>query len=455
MPHNPFRPAASGSFGQRQIYSVSKLNRWVRNLLEGEVGSVWISAEISNFTAASSGHWYFTLKDAKAQIKAAMFRGANTRVKIRPKEGDKVLVRGNLSLYEARGDYQLICEHLELDGSGALQAAFEQLKMKLNGLGLFSNELKRPLPTHIARVGVITSPTGAALHDILTVLKRRSPATQVMVYPAQVQGDAAAEQLMHAIRVANQRNEVDVLIVGRGGGSIEDLWCFNDEALAYAIRESAIPIVSAVGHEVDITIADYVADVRAPTPSAAAELISQDVQHQGVQLGTHQRALRQHMLRILQQAKHAIGVVDQRLNRNHPSTRLQAQAQRLDELNVRLVSTILRRCDVAKHHWQRTSDRLNALAPRRDLVRHQQSLDKQKHRLSAAMQNHIKHSQRALQNQVQLLNSVSPLGTLARGYSITLKDDVVIHSNDAVSVGDTVVTKLHQGEIHSRVTKLS
>ena len=260
----------------RQILTVTKLNRLARTVLESEVGLIWLSAEISNFVSAASGHWYFTLKDNKAQVRAAMFKNTNRGVKQRPKEGDKVLVRASVGIYEARGDYQLVIEHMESDGEGALQQAYEALKAKLNAEGLFSIDRKRPMPEVINRIGVITSSTGAALHDVLSVLKRRSPQTEVIVYPSMVQGETAPNQLINALRTANQRNEVDALLLTRGGGSLEDLWCFNNENLAREIAESQLPLISAVGHEVDFTIADFVADLRAPTPSAAAEILSQD-----------------------------------------------------------------------------------------------------------------------------------------------------------------------------------
>ncbi|HCR7109782.1 TPA: exodeoxyribonuclease VII large subunit, partial [Shigella flexneri] len=260
------------------IFTVSRLNQTVRLLLEHEMGQVWISGEISNFTQPASGHWYFTLKDDTAQVRCAMFRNSNRRVTFRPQHGQQVLVRANITLYEPRGDYQIIVESMQPAGEGLLQQKYEQLKAKLQAECLFDQQYKKPLPSPAHCVGVITSKTGAALHDILHVLKRRDPSLPVIIYPTSVQGDDAPGQIVRAIELANQRNECDVLIVGRGGGSLEDLWSFNDERVARAIFASRIPVVSAVGHETDVTIADFVADLRAPTPSAAAEVVSRNQQ---------------------------------------------------------------------------------------------------------------------------------------------------------------------------------
>lgn len=258
------------------IYTVSRLNQTVRLLLEQEMGQVWISGEISNFSQPSSGHWYFTLKDDTAQVRCAMFRNSNRRVAFRPQHGQQVLVRANITLYEPRGDYQIIVESMQPAGEGLLQQQYEQLKQKLSAEGLFDPIHKQSLPAPARQVGVITSKTGAALHDVLHVLQRRDPSLPVIIYPTAVQGADAPLQIVRAIELANLRDECDVLIVGRGGGSLEDLWSFNDERVARAIFTSKIPVVSAVGHETDVTIADFVADLRAPTPSAAAEIVSRN-----------------------------------------------------------------------------------------------------------------------------------------------------------------------------------
>ena len=259
-----------------QIYTVSRLNAEVRLLLENEMGVVWLLGEISNLAIPSSGHWYFTLKDQQAQVKCAMFKGNNRHVTFRPTQGQSVLVRARLSLYEPRGDYQLIAESMQPEGDGLLQQAFESLKLKLSQEGLFSTALKKPIPHFPKSIGLITSKTGAALHDVLQVIKRRNPLLKVIIYPTLVQGKEATQQIVQSLVIADARQECDVLILGRGGGSLEDLWCFNEEAVARQIAACTIPIVSAVGHETDVTIADFVADLRAPTPSAAAEIVSLD-----------------------------------------------------------------------------------------------------------------------------------------------------------------------------------
>ncbi|WP_100656716.1 exodeoxyribonuclease VII large subunit [Alteromonas flava] len=438
----------------RQIYSVTKLNRYVKSILEGEIGTLWLSAEISNFTAAASGHWYFTLKDSKAQIKCAMFRGANARINYRPKEGDKVLVRGNLSLYEPRGDYQLITEYMELDGTGSLQAAFEALKLKLNGLGLFSQQRKRPLPDVIRTVGVVTSASGAALHDILTVLKRRSPATRVILYPTQVQGERAHQEIINAIDIANQRAEVDVLIVGRGGGSLEDLWCFNHEQLAHCIAASALPIISAVGHEVDITIADLVADLRAPTPSAAAELVSQDQREQRQLLESYQRQLVHHIQRYLSQAKVHLNIQWRGVQRNHPKSKLNTQLQRLDELQQRLNNQVVRQVRQQRQRSEHLSQRLFRVSPQIAIRQHQSVINAMQERLQRALSASLFRAEQQLNQNAGKLHSLSPLATLSRGFSITYKNGKPLHSVADVAVGDTLETQLENGSINSQVMQI-
>ena len=271
-----YNVAMNDSNSERQIFTISELNRRVRQLLEINLPMLWVEGEISNFACPSSGHWYLSLKDQSAQVRCAMFRNANQRVKFRPKNGTQVLVRCRAGIYEGKGEYQLIIEHMEEAGFGALQRQFEQLKAKLDAEGLFDNDNKRPIPDSINHIGVVTSPTGAAVKDILSVLKRRFPAIKVSIFPTAVQGEEATDQIVNALADANRCEQIDALIVGRGGGSLEDLWSFNTEPVARAIAASRLPIISAVGHEIDFTIADFVADLRAPTPSAAAELVSPD-----------------------------------------------------------------------------------------------------------------------------------------------------------------------------------
>lgn len=444
----------SNSDVSKNILTVTKLNRLARSVLEGEIGQVWLMAEISNFTAASSGHWYFTLKDDKAQIRSAMFRNANMRVRTRPREGDKVLVRGSISIYEARGDYQLIAEHMEPAGEGMLKQQFEQLKIKLAGEGLFAQQHKRPLPAHVNKVGVVTSPTGAALHDIITVLGRRSPMTHVIVYPSQVQGDTAPANICRAIEIANARSEVDVLIVGRGGGSLEDLWCFNDETVARAMFESTLPIVSAVGHEVDVTIADFVADVRAPTPSAAAELVSQNSleQHKYIlQLVQRLRTSVSENLRFQSQRAHQL---DQRLSATHPRRHLQQQQQRLDQLTQVLRASFEQQTIRAERRLDNAHARLCALSPANTIALATHNIETREQRLQNLMKQQVEQARQALQSYAHLLETVSPLATLARGYSITFHNGKVVKDQQDVSPGDTLTTKLKGGDITSQVLRI-
>ncbi|EJG1710155.1 exodeoxyribonuclease VII large subunit [Vibrio parahaemolyticus] len=437
----------------QNIFTVSRLNAEVRLLLENEMGIVWLVGEISNFSAPVSGHWYLTLKDSRAQVKCAMFRGNNRRVTFKPANGNQVLVKARLSLYEPRGDYQLIIESMQPEGDGRLQQEFEELKMKLAAEGLFAQTNKLPLPEHPKRVGVITSKTGAALYDILDVLKRRDPSLPVVIYPTMVQGDDAAIQIAQAIGRANSRNECDVLIVGRGGGSLEDLWCFNNEILARTIAASQIPIISAVGHEVDITIADFVADVRAPTPSAAAELVSRDNSHKDQSLVAKQHKLASAMRYYLAQQKQQSVQLLHRLERQHPSYQLQRQSQQLDELDMRLRRAMQRFIDTRQQAVERKHHRLQLNSPVKHLAQQKSRLERIEHKLMDAMDRKLLTMRHQLAIAAEKLDTVSPLATLKRGYSITQTEKgKVVTSADDVKTGDLLVTRLANGEIHSTVS---
>ncbi|CAI2299760.1 exodeoxyribonuclease VII large subunit [Vibrio parahaemolyticus] len=437
----------------QNIFTVSRLNAEVRLLLENEMGIVWLVGEISNFSAPVSGHWYLTLKDSRAQVKCAMFRGNNRRVTFKPTNGDQVLVKARLSLYEPRGDYQLIIESMQPEGDGRLQQEFEELKMKLAAEGLFAQTNKLPLPEHPKRVGVITSKTGAALYDILDVLKRRDPSLPVVIYPTMVQGDDAAIQIAQAIGRANSRNECDVLIVGRGGGSLEDLWCFNNEILARTIAASQIPIISAVGHEVDMTIADFVADVRAPTPSAAAELVSRDNSHKDQSLVAKQHKLASAMRYYLAQQKQQSAQLLHRLERQHPSYQLQRQSQQLDELDMRLRRAMQRFIDTRQQAVERKHHRLQLNSPVKHLAQQKSRLERIEHKLLDAMDRKLLTMRHQLAIAAEKLDTVSPLATLKRGYSITQTEQgKVVTSADDVKTGDLLVTRLANGEIHSTVS---
>ncbi|MGF1685924.1 exodeoxyribonuclease VII large subunit [Photobacterium japonica] len=437
-----------------RIYTVSSLNAQVRLILENEMGVVWLIGELSNLSIPVSGHWYFTLKDSRAQVKCAMFKGSNRNVTFRPANGNQVLVKARLSLYEPRGDYQLIIESMQPEGDGRLQQQFEQLKMSMAADGLFAQSLKQPLPEQPLRVGIVTSKTGAALYDILNVLKRRDPSLPVVIYPTMVQGDGAAISIAQAIGRANARQECDVLIVGRGGGSLEDLWAFNEEIVARTIAASQIPIVSAVGHEVDVTIADFVADVRAPTPSAAAELISRDMTHQTQAINQRKQQLRHAMRHFLSQ-RHATTVqLQHRLDKQHPQVRLNQQQQQLDELDARLLQAMQRRLARHQQHLERQQYKLALHSPAKNIQTQQNQLAHRKHQLLDAMDRHLLQTQHRLAMAAEKLDAVSPLATLGRGYSITRdQNGKVIRHRDQVKAGDTIRTSLADGEIQSVVSE--
>ncbi|MGR5168223.1 exodeoxyribonuclease VII large subunit [Vibrio astriarenae] len=416
------------------------------------MGIVWLVGEISNFSAPVSGHWYFTLKDARAQVKCAMFKGNNRRVSFKPQSGQQVLVKARLSLYEPRGDYQLIIESMQPEGDGRLQQQFEELKMRLAGEGLFAQTNKRPLPEHPNRVGVITSQTGAALFDILDVLKRRDPSLPVVIYPTMVQGEGAAIRIAQAIGTANERNECDVLIVGRGGGSLEDLWCFNEEIVARTIAASQIPIISAVGHEIDVTIADFVADMRAPTPSAAAELVSRDNSHKTQNVQVRVNRLFNATKLYFQQQKQAMTHLVHRLEKQHPSYQLERQSQQLDDLERRLQRAmqqfILRRQDAL----ERKQTLIEQASPARVINLQTHQLSRAEQKLIEAMKRQLLVSKHQVALAAEKLDTVSPLATLKRGYSITQLDSgEVITEQKQVKTGDVLITRLAEGKVTSVV----
>ncbi|MAL33989.1 MAG: exodeoxyribonuclease VII large subunit, partial [Marinobacter sp.] len=396
--------------------TVSELNHQARHLLESSFMQVWVEGELSGFSRPSSGHWYFSLKDQKCQIRCAMFRGANQRIRTLPREGDQIRIRGKVTLYENRGDFQIIVEHLEPAGLGALQQAFEALKARLQGEGLFDPARKKPIPATTRHIGVITSPTGAAIHDILTVLKRRCPAIPITLYPTAVQGQAATADIVQAIDRAQRHGLADVLIIGRGGGSLEDLWCFNEEAVARAIAACPIPTVSAVGHEVDVTIADFVADLRAPTPSAAAEKISPDQQDWLRRLTEQQGRLGQSARRLLQRLDNQLGHLSARLR--DPRRELLEKAQRMDELELRLNKAIRDRLDQQKQKTDYLIQRMSAQSPRRTLKTVKEQTQRLEERLTLAPRHQLRQKDERLQHIAQTLHVVSPLATLGRGYAI-------------------------------------
>lgn len=435
----------------RQILSVTLLNEHVRDLLENSFPNLWVEGEISNLSQPSSGHLYFTLKDAGAQIRAAMFRGNNRLLNFVPKNGQQVVVKARLSLYAPRGDYQLIVEQMEEAGLGALRRAFDQLRMRLQQEGLFEQERKRPLPETLRHLAVITSPTGAAIRDIISVLERRFPGLPVTVIPVPVQGIEAAPAIVRAIALANREAEFDAILLARGGGSLEDLWAFNEETVARAIAGSRLPVVSGVGHETDFTIADFVADVRAPTPSAAAELLSPDGEELLATLGGFEvlltRALRTHLSRLKQQLSHL------RARLRHPGQRLQDLSQKLDELELRLQRAHAQRLRQHQQHLQYLVSRLRSRHPGEKIpAMHAQTAGLQL-RLQRALLQQLHTQRQHLSHLAERAQLASPLAILARGYAIIENKNGVIRDIRQVSIGETITARVAHGQLIATVTE--
>ncbi|MEH6450778.1 MAG: exodeoxyribonuclease VII large subunit [Oleispira sp.] len=435
------------------VFTVSQLNQRAKQLLEITFNSVKVEGEVSNLSRPSSGHWYFTLKDKGAQVRCAMFRSRTAQVKFQPKEGDQIVVRGKVSLYENRGDYQLIVDAMKPAGEGQLQQAFIQLKQKLGAEGLFALESKQALPTRIKRIAVITSPTGAAIHDILTVLKRRFPAIEVDIYPVQVQGQDAARQIIWSINQANTDARADVIIAGRGGGSIEDLWCFNDENLARTIFNSRLPVVSAVGHEVDFTIADFVADVRAPTPSAAAEMLSPDQQEYWQRLKTLSGRLEKTVQQQLQNKHWQLQSAQRGLQ--HPGDKLTQYAQTLDMLELRLQQSQKNQFNHLQQRLNNSQQKLQRQSPVNTLQKIETQLSYLQQRLASAIKQAISNKKERLQQHALLLNAVSPLQTLGRGYAILqTESDTVVRDSHDVKKGDLLSARIGHGQLNLIVEKV-
>ncbi|MCO7227447.1 exodeoxyribonuclease VII large subunit [Pleionea sp. CnH1-48] len=434
---------------ERQYLSVSQLNRMAKSELEKQLGHVWLQGEISNFSAPASGHWYFSLKDQQAQVRCAMFKGRNRLLRFRPEDGQQVIVKARVTLYEARGEFQLVADIMEPAGVGALQLQFEQLKNKLAAAGLFDEDGKRPIPTAIKTLGIITSPTGAAIRDVLTVMERRFPLTEIIIYPAQVQGKDAHNTIIQALETANQRNECDALLLTRGGGSMEDLWCFNEESLAYAITNSSIPVVSAVGHEVDFTIADFVADSRAPTPSAAAEMLSRDQQQQRQTLDNYQMTLQDLMLSHIESLATHLNFLALKLA--DPDPILDKYQSAIQQLSARMNLFIEKKINTESTRLEQQKLHLSSLHPDKQLSSMKKDCHHLSKRLIQAMETQLNQQHQQLIHSAQRLHTVSPLATLDRGYSITLKDDVVVKSCADVNTGDIITTKLKDGVVTSQV----
>ena len=436
----------------KTILTVSELNRQARITIEEHFQQVWVLGEMSNFARPRSGHWYFSLKDEKAQVRCAMFANRNRSVQMQPGEGQLVLARGRVSLYEGRGDFQIIVDHLEPAGEGALRQAFDQLKIKLAAEGLFSDARKTPLPSLPRHVAVVTSPTGAAIKDVISVWRRRFPALQVTLIPTAVQGEAAEGQLIRALERA-AAVQPDVILLTRGGGSLEDLWSFNLESVARALAACPVPTVSAVGHEIDVTICDFVADMRAPTPSAAAELIAPDAAALQHQINTYRR-----QLNVLWQRHYeflTLSVAHLKLQIPSPSHILERASQQLDDTQLRLTRSL---SDTLRYHALNVvalRRQLHSLGPREQLKAATSQANTLGARLLRAQQQMLNRNDQQLQNLSRMLNSVSPLPTIARGFAVVTNDagDAVTHI-DQVVVGDTTTTFLSDGAIVSEVKEI-
>lgn len=437
---------------QQRIYSVAEVTGEIRGLLEAGFSDVWITGEISNARAAPSGHYYFTLKDRDAQLKAVCFRQNALYLKIKPQNGLAVIARGRISVYEARGEYQLYVEHLEPQGYGALQLAFEQLKKQLASEGLFDDGRKRPLPNLPRRIGIVTSPTGAAVADMLRILERRFDGLHILLYPAQVQGDGAARQIAAGVRYFSNSKAVDVVIVGRGGGSLEDLWAFNEEVVARAIAECEIPVVSAVGHQTDFTIADFVADLRAPTPSAAAELVVRKKEEFSEAVGD----LRARLTRAVRYKFATAGrdVLSSSVERAGGLVRhaVASRSQRVDELTFSLRDSVVTRFRAAERKLRGRQESLKHLDLRVGLARRRARLDRAGGRLAPSLALRLERGRTRLRSLRKQLEQLSPVSILDRGYAIVqAADGSVIRMAQQTKAGDPLHLRLHRGRLGVRV----
>lgn len=447
---NPIVGLEESQNDELTILTVEQLNLTIKQLLEGQVGTVWVQGEISNFKAHTSGHFYFSLKDSRSQVSAVMFRGFNSRLKFKPTDGTEVIVRGRISVYEPRGSYQILCEMMEPVGAGALQKAYEQLKEKLKSEGLFDPSKKKVIPHFPQHVAIVTSPTGAAIRDILNILSRRAPHVQVTLVPALVQGEGSVSSLCENFKKALQLPKVDVVIIGRGGGSIEDLWSFNDERLARLIASSPVPVISAVGHEIDFTICDFVADLRAPTPSAAAELVAKS--HHEIQQKLEQQtkllisAWNRKFSYVQEKAKSlARLLVD-------PQKKLQDLMLRNDDLTDRLRLAVQNLLKNKNHKVVLSREKLKS--PMECISEKRNAQEMTFLRFVQAYRNQFQEQGHRLQNLMNILNTLSPLQVVERGYSITLKNDKVISSYSQLKENDILTLVFAAGQAQVQVQKI-
>ena len=436
---------------QEAIWSVSALNFEVKTMLNQGIGTIWVEGEISNFASPASGHWYFTLKDDRAQCRAAMFRGRNSRLGFRPENGQKVLVRAQVTLYEARGEFQLVVDHLEDAGIGELMRRYEQLKARLGQEGLFDTARKKPVPAHPRKIGIVTSTTTAAIRDVLSVIARRAPHIPVVVYPAPVQGEAAAAEIRRALDRAARHDACDVVLLVRGGGSLEDLWCFNDEALARDIAAFPLPLVTGIGHEIDFTIADFAADLRAPTPSVAAETITPDIQELMQELDYRVSRLRGQMERRLQQARERLGYLLRSLEQQHPTRQFAQLRLRLQHACDSLLGRMRVRLGEQRYRLQMAHTGLSRASPLDGIRRQQERVAN----LSRSQQTAIRQQLLKAKHQVDLhlrsLDALNPAKTLARGFATVSKPEGLVTSVAQLQSGDDVEITLADGKADATI----
>ncbi|WWP01044.1 MAG: exodeoxyribonuclease VII large subunit [Candidatus Dasytiphilus stammeri] len=441
------------------VFTVSRLNKTVRELLEKQLKSIWLNAEVSNFSQPTSGHWYFTLKDNIAQVRCVMFRNCNRRAIFCPKNGQQIVVHAAITLYESRGDYQIIAESIQPAGDGILKQQYEQLRNLLFTEGLFDHKFKQGLPNPAQQVGIITSTTGAALYDILRILHRRDPLLSIIIYQAIVQGELAPESIKYAIEIANKRNECDVIIVGRGGGSWEDLWCFNDERVVRAIFASKIPTISAVGHETDVTLADFVADVRAPTPSAAAEMVSRNKNELLRQIQSQKQRLAMAMDYFLAQQHNSLTSLFHHLKQHHPQLSIMRQRTLLTEKYYQLEDLVQMLLRNATQQYTLLEQRLFTIQPQLNIYRLHKTLQQLQYIIQKSISRLFNKYRQHLVSTVAQLETLSPLATLIRGYSLTTIDHphnklTLIKSIHQVQFGNILKTRFIDGEVFSKVVDI-
>jgi exodeoxyribonuclease VII large subunit len=444
----------TGDPSNRDIYKVTRLNREVRAVLEGSFPALWVQGEISNLARPASGHIYFSLKDQHSQVRCAMFKNRMRSVKFVPENGMEILARANVSLYEGRGEFQLIMEHIEPAGEGALQRAFDELKQRLHKEGLFEDLHKQNIPTYPKSITVITSPSGAAIRDILQVLNRRYPLAKVNIYPVPVQGENSAEKIVDALQLAEQRQESDVIILARGGGSLEDLWSFNEEIVARAIYQCPIPVVSGVGHEIDFTIADFVADQRAPTPSAAAELTSPDIVDLQNNIKQIESVLSRNIQGKLNSHTQTLTQLEKRIP--HPARRLQNISQGMDDISLRMQQAMKGIFSHKRADLLQTTSEINHFNPLQLLKLNKEKCQFLYEQLQSNLSHILEIADARMKHSAHALHTVSPLATLERGYAIVTygNDKKIVRNTDELKENDEIKTRLAKGQIISKVKKL-